>query len=386
MKTPGPSPIRCHPLPRSVPCERNNARHTEMGVTQGRSAPHAVTMSYRIIEVPEPTSATDTPSWQATAVAEVSEAIDIETWGNDDLAISAQQVVAGLAHQENAVKRRFVAVDAAVDDPTASDVLGIGDVWMPRHDHVATAGVDRGTRPDARGRGVGAALWAHAPDALAPPTGDGRVPASAPGTRFALARGCRLEQAERHSVLEVPVDPDLLDRLGDEAAERAGTDYELVAWSDRVPDEWVEEFCVLQTAMSTDAPTAGLTTAEEVWTPERVRSVESAIADNGMSTMTVAALHRPSGQLAGYTELSFVDHKPQACFQENTIVRSEHRGHRLGMLLKVANLRRLATERPQVRRVHTWNAEENDHMLSINVALGFRPAGGGAGWELRLED
>ncbi len=369
-------------------------------------------MSYRIIEVPEPTSATDTPSWQATAVAEVSEAIDIETWGNDDLAISAQQVVAGLAHQENAVKRRFVAVDAAVDDPTASDVLGIGVVWMPRHDNVATADVDLGTRADVRGRGVGAALWAHAldvarahgrtivhgwtgyatepaaddPDALAPPTGYGRVPASAPGTRFALARGCRLEQAERHSVLEVPVDPDLLDRLGDEAAERAGTDYELVAWSDRVPDEWVEEFCVLQTAMSTDAPTAGLTTEEEVWTPERVRSVESAIADNGMSTMTVAALHRPSGQLAGYTELSFVDHKPQACFQENTIVRSEHRGHRLGMLLKVANLRRLATERPQVRRVHTWNAEENDHMLSINVALGFRPAGGGAGWELRLED
>src|SRR5690606_41360871 len=159
----------------------------------------------------------------------------IETWGNDDLAISAQQVVAGLAHQENAVKRRFVAVDAAVDDPTASDVLGIGVVWMPRHDNVATADVDLGTRADVRGRGVGAALWAHAldvarahgrtivhgwtgyatepaaddPDALAPPTGYGRGPASAPGTRFALARGCRLEQAERHSVLDVPVDPDL---------------------------------------------------------------------------------------------------------------------------------------------------------------------------------
>src|SRR5690606_18812037 len=113
MKTSGPLPIRYHPLPRSVPCERNNARHAEMGVTPGRSAPHAVTMSYRIIEVPEPTSATDTPSWQATAVAEVSEAIDIETWGNDDLAISAPQVGAGRAPQEDAAKRRSVPVAAA---------------------------------------------------------------------------------------------------------------------------------------------------------------------------------------------------------------------------------------------------------------------------------
>ena len=54
---------------------------------------------------------------------------------------------------------------------------------------------------------------------------------------------------------------------------------------------------------------------------------------------------------------------------------SHHRGHRLGMLVKILNIRRLLTEYPNVERIVTFNAAENDHMLAINVALGFRPAG-----------
>ena len=61
-----------------------------------------------------------------------------------------------------------------------------------------------------------------------------------------------------------------------------------------------------------------------------------------------------------------------------------HRGRRLGMLVKAANLRRLTGELPAVRRVDTWNAEENAWMLAINVALGFRPSGGAGEWQLAL--
>ena len=70
--------------------------------------------------------------------------------------------------------------------------------------------------------------------------------------------------------------------------------------------------------------------------------------------------------------------------QDDTLVLSEHRGRRLGMLVKAANLQRLAVEQPAARRVGTWNAEENSHMLAINVALGFRPAGGSGEWQARL--
>jgi hypothetical protein len=223
------------------------------------------------------------------------------------------------------------------------------------------------------------------PDALAAPTGSGRVPGADPATRFALAHGFRLEQAERHSLLDLPVDPETLAGFRADAEAKAGPDYELVSWNDVVPEEWVESYCQLLRSMSTDAPTAGLTWEEERWTPERVRTQEASIADQGMHTIVVAAVHRPSGELAGYTALETKDGKPEPVYQDNTIVRADHRGHRLGMLLKAANLQRLAEQHPQGQRVHTWNAEENDYMLSINIALGFRPAGGGAAWELKLD-
>jgi hypothetical protein len=51
------------------------------------------------------------------------------------------------------------------------------------------------------------------------------------------------------------------------------------------------------------------------------------------------------------------------------------------MLVKIHNLRRLLAEYPAVERVITFNAAENDHMLAINIALGFRPAGWDGEWQ-----
>lgn len=60
---------------------------------------------------------------------------------------------------------------------------------------------------------------------------------------------------------------------------------------------------------------------------------------------------------------------------------AEHRGHRLGMLVKVANLRQVVAREPQRTRVMTWNAEENRPMLAVNEAIGFRAVGYEAGWQ-----
>ena len=43
------------------------------------------------------------------------------------------------------------------------------------------------------------------------------------------------------------------------------------------------------------------------------------------------------------------------------------------MATKVANLKRLQDRLPDARVIHSWNAEENDHMVAINDQLGFRP-------------
>jgi hypothetical protein len=54
------------------------------------------------------------------------------------------------------------------------------------------------------------------------------------------------------------------------------------------------------------------------------------------------------------------------------------------MLLKVANLSRLAREFPGHPAVITFNAEENRHMLSVNEAVGFVPISQESAWRKDL--
>jgi hypothetical protein len=54
-------------------------------------------------------------------------------------------------------------------------------------------------------------------------------------------------------------------------------------------------------------------------------------------------------------------------------VRRDARGHRLGLAVKLANLRLLQAERPDIEVLTTYNAEVNTHMIEVNERLGFRP-------------
>ena len=58
-----------------------------------------------------------------------------------------------------------------------------------------------------------------------------------------------------------------------------------------------------------------------------------------------------------------------------TLVRRDHRGHRLGTAVKVANLRALQGACPEATEVKTQNAETNAWMVGINVRLGFQAVG-----------
>jgi hypothetical protein len=59
-------------------------------------------------------------------------------------------------------------------------------------------------------------------------------------------------------------------------------------------------------------------------------------------------------------------------FQWGTLVLPEHRGHRLGMGVKVANLLEMQRRDPGRTRVKTMNDEQNPWMVQINIDLGFR--------------
>jgi len=51
------------------------------------------------------------------------------------------------------------------------------------------------------------------------------------------------------------------------------------------------------------------------------------------------------------------------------------------MAMKTANVAQVQRLVPSVRRVHTWNAGENDYMWAINERLGYRTSGLGGAWQ-----
>lgn len=366
-------------------------------------------MDFEIREVPTSKAVSAQPSWLFHGAAEVGAASHRLLYGYDDLAYNATDLAARYAnqHQTRSVMQAALAVGVEGDP---AGVLGIAMVRMPLRDNTHRAHVNVEVHPEVRRRGVGTALWAaaervvtkagrglvvtftsHAREpradeagALGAPTGSGRLPGLDAGARFALGRGFTLAQVERHSVEAVPVAEELLARLGEEAGARAAGEYELVHWIDRAPDALVDGMCALQVAMSSGMPHGELEVHTEMWDAERWRDAEADALSAGRVGSVVAAVHRRSGEVAGYTKVRVMRERPEVGFQEDTIVLRRHRGRRLGLWLKVENLRQLAVGFPDLRRIHTFNAEENSHMLDINEALGFEAAGVDGAWQLRL--
>jgi GNAT superfamily N-acetyltransferase len=218
---------------------------------------------------------------------------------------------------------------------------------------------------------------------LSPTSGVGSLPANGRETRFLLARGYTLGQIERGSRLALPVDPHLLaERRA--IAEAASSAYRVRLWVSHAPVELLEDLALLVTRMSTDVPTGGVEEDEDLWTVERWLENEKQQEASPRKNVYAAAEHIESGRLAGYTELSVPAETDRKVDQGDTIVLQEHRGHRLGMLLKVANIQHLEERFPGHSSIVTFNAEENRYMLDVNEAVGFEPFVYEGAWQKKL--
>ena len=220
-----------------------------------------------------------------------------------------------------------------------------------------------------RRRGVGARLLSAARELM---QADGRrrlhtsVLIGSPAAAFARRVGGRVTQIELANALDVGgVD---LPALRAKAQPRSP--YALASWVDACPDDLVAAFADAHTAMD-DAPRGDEPADAAAWSVERVRDQERCWAALGHTTLTVAAVHEPTGEIGGYTQLLRTG-RPTTAVQEDTGVVRAHRGHGLGLVLKSANLLALTESWPEVRTVVTWNAESNKHMLAVNDELGFR--------------
>jgi GNAT superfamily N-acetyltransferase len=336
----------------------------------------------------------------------VHNAVEAAAYGSDMLALRAEELLPQYRFQQYDRRRIFLA---------RADGMGVGRgvlEWSTDEEDPASWFVVE-VLPEYRGRGIGAALAdtverlhaesgrpvlqgfvAHAfaaggigvrqeggPEFLVPPTGYGRVRVDDPGARFMLARGMTLEQVSRGSALKLPVGQEKLATHRARAAMVAGPDYRVVLWSGPTPEDRRSDLASLYTRMSTAEPLAGLATIEARWDEERVIEEEEAMQGGGRLLLTAAAEHVPSGRVVGFTRLSVPADRSRPTEQEETLVLDEHRGHRLGMLLKAVNLQYLAEEAPETPAVFTFNAEENRHMLRVNETLGFTAIGYEGSWK-----
>jgi GNAT superfamily N-acetyltransferase len=264
-----------------------------------------------------------------------------------------------------------------------AECVGAALLDLPRRDNAHLAHLELGVPPRARHRGVGRALFAYLSDVArqegrtvlgtkADAAGPGLdALAASPGGRFALACGFQPRHSELRLLLDVPVPQDRLLALERTAAQRAGP-AQIAGWIGLPPADVLDQLAHLYTLTDADVPSGELSRAPVSYDAARVlRLLERLIEQGYQLVATLISDH--GGEPAGQTMMLVMGGGGREVVQDSTFVLRPYRGRGLGTLAKIANLRLLARHFPQARHVHTWTAELNDAMHTVNGRLGFRP-------------
>jgi GNAT superfamily N-acetyltransferase len=253
-------------------------------------------------------------------------------------------------------------------------VAGGYSLELPDREDLDRAALRLLVAPGQRRAGVGTALLRHATvraRQLGRRTLAGGAHDGSPGDGFARAMGAQCELSEYRRQLDLTaIPPGHLAALRKSAEEFAGG-YTLRDWDGLTPDDLLGPVARLNEVMN-DAPQLAGTEAQH-WDGDRVLGVDRMSGERGLRRYSVAALDERTGELAALTQLSVDETDPTSAHQEMTAVDRPHRGHRLGLLTKVAMLDLLAAREPRLTFVETWNGETNARMVAINQALGYHP-------------
>ena len=317
-----------------------------------------------------------------------------EISGHDDHRIAADELLPHFKPNEYEQRLMWVIVEDGA-------IIGRAGIDLPQENESKVAFWLIELLRETWGRGVGSAAyellervarengrtvlqaWAEHPAApgprLAPPTGFGDIPDDH-AARFFQHHGYTLEQVERNSAFDLRAPFDTVERLLAEA-QAASSDYRVVQWFAPTPPEYAEGYAWMKSRMVTDAPSAELEFDEEKWDAARIAEHDSKYTDSGRTLQVTAAQHIATGELCAFNELVVGKDRTEASHQEDTLVLKEHRGHKLGTLVKCAGLLSWRDIAPDSPRVITYNAEENRPMLDINEAIGFAPIAYEGAWK-----
>jgi GNAT superfamily N-acetyltransferase len=262
-------------------------------------------------------------------------------------------------------------------------IIATASVWLftIENQHLADASV--AVHPGYRRQGIGTNLLNWAVDeaktagrrtvagaaSIAVPGGPPRPEA---GRLFAAHHGFSLALTEVARRMELgDLSPSVEDELWRDAVARSAG-YELVSWVNRTPDEIVDGVAALDSIFLSEAPAGEFEFEDEKIDADRIRANEEINHATSLTVVGTAARHKESGAIVADSVIGVNATPGEHAWQWGTLVDPAHRGHRLGMLVKLANLRLLRETCPKVRWITTGNADVNPWMIAINEQLGFR--------------
>lgn len=272
---------------------------------------------------------------------------------------------------------------------------GYVNIDLPQLENTENASVDIEVLPEHRRQGVGRALYEYSLrtarelgrkriHGMSVTTLPGEPARDEAGSAFATTLGAKSALVDVRRRLDVTtLDQTHLDRLLAAAWTRAAG-YSLVRWIGATPEEHLNDIAYLDGRLTQDAPLGDLEWEAAKVDGARIRAVEAALVARGRRSYHSALRHDTTGRVVAWTTIDFGATSPWHAFQQITIVDPDHRGHRLGTIAKIENLRYVQSHEPRLRVIDTWNAAVNDHMISINEAIGFRPADAWNNWQLTL--
>lgn len=237
--------------------------------------------------------------------------------------------------------------------------------------------------PSERGHGCAAAMLAHVEEQartrgrqrlvgeVSWPYAAGAEGAGSAELAWARRNGFDLALVDVQRRLELPLPDAQLSTLTSEAAGHHDG-YVLRSFAGRVPDDLVAGWAALTGSLASEAPSGDIAREAEATDTAAIRAEEALLERQGRVRLGAVAL-APDGDVVAYSDVVVTVHESERAYQWGTLVRPDHRGHRLGLAVKVANLRRLQESQPQVTTLVTFNADVNAPMVAVNDRLGFRP-------------
>ena len=258
----------------------------------------------------------------------------------------------------------------------AEEMVGAARLMMPEKDNTHLAFLELYVRPERRREGIGRATL-ELVEAVAADRGRTTVLGSAverPGaagaaSRFAAATGYPRVSREEIKVVDLAATEADWPALAEEVAD-ATLGYDLLWWADAVPAEHLDDMLVLLTRFLDEIPLEGMDLKAQQWDESRLRRIEERRLKSGFHELVVA-VRAPGGRLVGYSNVIRGTSTPHWCGIDGTLVLPEHRGHRLGLALKVRLHQLVREQYLDCRFVMTGNAGVNAHMNAVNERLGY---------------